>query len=245
METIRQSHETMRWCVPPGWPSNQGPPAANPGRSVFPPDAVACIDRPSRSAMTSGRARTKGWRFRFDRRSAPVIEPLMGWTGGDDTLQQVELTFPTLDAAVRHAERQGLAYRLRGEERQSRAPRRRRRRSAGRDFSDATLDRLGLNALQESYGQALEGARDRRDPAGPENWTAPIDVVRDGSLSLEAKRSILIDWAYAEYLLDQATNEGMPENGRPSRLGEVEQALLELEREVAGAKAAVAMRRTA
>jgi hypothetical protein len=32
------------------------------------------------------------------------------------------------------------------------------------------------------------------------------------------------------YLIDQATNEGMPENGRPSRLHEVELALLALER---------------
>jgi len=55
-------------------------------------------------------------------------------------------------------------------------------------------------------------------------------VVRDGSLSLDAKRSILIDWAWTEYLIDQATNEGMRENGRPSRLHEVELALLALER---------------
>jgi hypothetical protein len=54
-------------------------------------------------------------------------------------------------------------------------------------------------------------------------------VVRDESLSLEAERAILIDWAWTEYLIDQATNEGMPENGRPSRLHEVELALLALE----------------
>jgi hypothetical protein len=40
----------------------------------------------------------------------PFIEPLMGWTGGDDTLTQVELTFPTREAAVAYAQRQGLAY---------------------------------------------------------------------------------------------------------------------------------------
>lgn len=42
---------------------------------------------------------------------------------------------------------------------------------------------------------------------------------------------ILMNWAWTEYLIDQATNEGMPENGRPSRLDEVEQALLALERQ--------------
>ena len=56
--------------------------------------------------------------------------------------------------------------------------------------------------------------------------------MRDRALSLEAKRSILMNWAWTEYLIDQATNEGMPENGRPSRLDEVEQALLALERGV-------------
>ncbi|WP_287092168.1 NADH dehydrogenase ubiquinone Fe-S protein 4 [Mesorhizobium sp.] len=43
--------------------------------------------------MTSGRARPKGWRLVFERRTAPVIEPLMGYTGGGDTLTQVELDF--------------------------------------------------------------------------------------------------------------------------------------------------------
>lgn len=38
-----------------------------------------------------------------------------------------------------------------------------------------------------------------------------------------------MNWASTEYLIAQATNEGMPENNRPSRLDEVEQALLALE----------------
>ena len=42
----------------------------------------------------------------------PYIEPLMGWTGGDDTLTEVELTFPTLETAIAYAERQGVAYRI-------------------------------------------------------------------------------------------------------------------------------------
>jgi hypothetical protein len=47
--------------------------------------AVARIFKPSRSASTSGKA-GMGWRLRFERRTAPFVEPLMGWTGGDDTL---------------------------------------------------------------------------------------------------------------------------------------------------------------
>jgi ETC complex I subunit-like protein len=88
---------------------NQGP-TPTLGASIFPAGAVARIYRPARSAMTSGRARTKRWLLRFDRRTPPFIEPLMGWTGGDDTLTQIELRFPTSEAAVAYARRQGLAY---------------------------------------------------------------------------------------------------------------------------------------
>ncbi len=199
------------------------------GRSLFPDDAVARIYKPTRSVTTSGPARTKGWRLVFDRRTAPFIEPLMGYTGGSDTLPQIELSFPTLASAVRYAERQGLAYVVQTSRKQfgRLGPEKR----TARAFSDATLDRLGLTALQESYVHALAGAANQNDPAGPEYWSSPIDVVRDPTLSLQAKRAILMNWAWTEYLIDQATNEGMPENGRPSRLDEVEQALLALERQ--------------
>lgn len=83
--------------------------------SWFPRDAVAHIYRPARSVMTSGKARTKNWVLRFERRTPPFIEPLMGWTGGDDTLTQVELTFPSREAAIAYAERQGLNYVVRND----------------------------------------------------------------------------------------------------------------------------------
>ena len=80
------------------------------GRSLFPKDAVARIFKPSRSVMTSGTARTKGWHLIFERRAAPFVEPFMGYTGGGDTLTDIELEFPTLDSAIRYAERQDLNY---------------------------------------------------------------------------------------------------------------------------------------
>jgi hypothetical protein len=80
------------------------------GRSVFPDDAVAYIYKPSRAVTTSGTARVKGWRLIFERRTAPFIEPLMGYSGCDDTLTQVKLSFPTLRSAISYAERQGLTY---------------------------------------------------------------------------------------------------------------------------------------
>jgi hypothetical protein len=241
MENIRQIDETRSIHISPARPSNDNRhKPLSMGRLVFPDDAVARIYKPSRAVTTSGTARTRGWRLVFARRTAPFIEPLMGYTGGDDTLTQVELSFPTLESAVRYAERQGLSYVVQRPTGQSGNGRGRRvddRPARGRGsthaFSDATLDRLGLAALQESYGRAVDGAANRNDPSGPESWISPMGVVRDPTLTLEAKRSILMNWAWTEHLIDQATNEGMPENNRPSRLDEVEQALLVLEREAA------------
>jgi len=206
------------------------------GRSLFPEDAVARIFKPSRSVMTSGKARAKGWRLVFERRKAPFIEPLMGYTGSSDPLTQVELEFPTLRSAVRYAERQGLPYVVqRLTSRVASAGKhgiRRRTNQSSHVFSDATLERLGLAALRQSYAQAMDDAAERKDVSGPATWSSPIDVVHDPALPLDAKRSTLMNWAWTEYLIDQATNEGMPENKRPSRLHEVEQALLVRERDV-------------
>lgn len=237
METTRQINGSTRIPIPQGWPSNDNwhKPLSS-GRSVFPDDAVARIYKPSRAVATSGMARTKGWRLVFERRTAPFIEPLMGYTGGDDTLTQVELSFPTLGSAIRYAERQGLAYVVQRPTGQigNASSRRVDEKPAGAErstyaFSDLTLDRLGLAALQDSYGRALDDAANRNDPSGAESWASPMGVVDDPTLTLDAKRSILMNWAWTEYLIDQATNEGMPENSRPSRLDEVEQALLALE----------------
>lgn len=245
METTRQIWETTR-DYPTLRPSNDNRrrPLSE-GRSVFPNDAVAYIHKPSRSVMTSGKGRAGGWRLVFERRTAPFIEPLMGYTGGEDTLTQVELSFPTLESAIRYAERQGLTYTVHRPTEQSEGTHHRRQEDtrpanggrSTRAFSDNTLDRLGLAALQDNYGHALAGATNRNDASGPESWTSPMGVVRDPALTLEAKRSILMNWAWTEYQIDQATNEGMPENGRPSRLDEVEQALLALERDVAADRA--------
>ncbi|WP_371851691.1 MULTISPECIES: ETC complex I subunit [Rhodoplanes] len=244
METVKQTENSRSATVPSVWPLNDNRiPPLSMGRSVFPEDAVARIYRPSRSVMTSGKARTKGWKLRFEPRRAPFIEPLMGWTGSDDTLAQVELSFPTLDSAVRYAERQGLAYVVEGNV--HRAQRAARAEHMTHPFSNATLKKLGLTHLQGTYGKALEDAANRNDPSGPEAWESPMQVLADAALSLDAKRSILMNWAYTEYLIDQATNEGMPENNRPSRLDEVEQALLALEREAAAGSVARSRRKAA
>jgi hypothetical protein len=109
METIGQHTGTISFAA--GWPANNNSHAPLSMRgSAFPQDAVARIWKPSRSPMTSAKARSERWRLGFQRRSAPFAEPLMGWTGSDDVMSGVELEFPTLESAIRHAERQGLPY---------------------------------------------------------------------------------------------------------------------------------------
>lgn len=73
-------------------------------------DRVARIFRPSRSVMTSARVSKRPWLLVFERQTPPVIDYLMGYTGGSDTLNHVELRFPSRDAAIAYAERQKLNY---------------------------------------------------------------------------------------------------------------------------------------
>ena len=111
MEIVREKQQASKVQVPERRPTNDNRhKVLSTGRSIFPDNAVARIFKPSRSAMTSGKAGMKGWQLVFERRSAPFIEPLMGYTGGNDTLAQVALKFPTLAAAFSYAERQGLTY---------------------------------------------------------------------------------------------------------------------------------------
>jgi hypothetical protein len=71
------------------------------------------IYKPAKSAMTSGRAGTKQWLLEYEPQSAPFIEPLMGWTGSADPMAHMRLSFPSREAAVAYAERQGLEYEVR------------------------------------------------------------------------------------------------------------------------------------
>ncbi|WP_407183339.1 NADH dehydrogenase ubiquinone Fe-S protein 4 [Bradyrhizobium centrosematis] len=82
--------------------------------SVLPADAHAIISRASPSTLTTARPRKEQWKLRFERRSPLRCEPLMGWTEDDDPLAQVELTFPSAEAAMAYARRQGLQYSIIG-----------------------------------------------------------------------------------------------------------------------------------
>ena len=87
---------------------------------------------------------------------------------------------------------------------------------AGRAASRALLQRIG-----EAWSPG---------PSGRPQWRWST-IGR--SLSLDAKRSILINWTWIEHLIDQVPDESISKDSRPSRLKEVEEALLDLQRHAA------------
>lgn len=68
----------------------------------------ARIFQPARNAMQSGMGKTKLWFLEFTQSSAREVDPLMGWTGSDDTQSQVRLQFDSKDAALAYADEHGL-----------------------------------------------------------------------------------------------------------------------------------------
>jgi len=72
--------------------------------------ARARIYRPAKTAMQSGRAKTRKWLLEFEPASARKVEPLMGWTSSGDMDSQVTLRFDSKDEAIAYAERLGLDY---------------------------------------------------------------------------------------------------------------------------------------
>lgn len=60
--------------------------------------------------MQSGRAKTHYWRMDFVADTPFYIEPLMGWTGMRDTKRELNLTFPTKEAAIAYATAKKLEF---------------------------------------------------------------------------------------------------------------------------------------
>jgi hypothetical protein len=72
--------------------------------------ATVRIYQPAKTAMQSGRAKTHEWVLEYEPAAAQQVEPLMGWTGAGDTVNQVRMTFATKEEAIAFAEKSGLAY---------------------------------------------------------------------------------------------------------------------------------------
>ena len=73
----------------------------------------ARIYRPAKTAMQSGRAKTKAWLLEFDAETARQIDPLMGWTSAEDmTAGQVRLYFDSEHDAAAYAKKHGIPFQV-------------------------------------------------------------------------------------------------------------------------------------
>ena len=61
------------------------------------------ILKPAKTAMQSGQRNTKEWVLEAEP-ARKELDPLMGWTGSRNTMEQVKLFFHTLDEAKAYAD---------------------------------------------------------------------------------------------------------------------------------------------
>ena len=72
----------------------------------------ARIYRPAKTAMQAGHANTRQWVLEFAPEAALSIDSLMGWTSSSDMNAQLQLRFPSREAACAFAQKHGLPYRV-------------------------------------------------------------------------------------------------------------------------------------
>jgi hypothetical protein len=73
---------------------------------------LARIYKPSKSSMSSGRARSRDWVLEFEPASARRPDPLMGWSSSSDMNGQIKLSFETQEEAVGYCQAHGIAFQL-------------------------------------------------------------------------------------------------------------------------------------
>ena len=71
----------------------------------------AKIYQPSKTAMQSGKARTKFWVLEFDKSNSSK-DFVMGWTSSFNTYDQVKLKFETQEQAIKYAEENNIQFNL-------------------------------------------------------------------------------------------------------------------------------------
>lgn len=81
------------------------------------------IYRRNPSPMQSGPAHAGEWIAEFEPGCAPDIDPLMGWIGSADVLQQVRLTFDSREAAEAYCQREEIPYTVQAPRERKRRPR--------------------------------------------------------------------------------------------------------------------------
>ena len=66
---------------------------------------------PSKTAMQSGRGKSKKWVLAFDTKNTKT-NPLMGWESGEDTMSEVILNFNSKEKAIEYAKKNNIIYQV-------------------------------------------------------------------------------------------------------------------------------------
>tara|TARA_B100000029_G_scaffold146111_1_gene141425 strand:- start:334 stop:621 length:288 start_codon:yes stop_codon:yes gene_type:complete len=69
----------------------------------------AKIYNPTKTAMQSGKGKSKNWLLEFDTLNTGV-NPLMGWESSKDTMSEVKLQFSTKEQAINYAKNNNIDY---------------------------------------------------------------------------------------------------------------------------------------
>ena len=69
----------------------------------------AKIYKPTKSAMQSGRGKSKIWLLEFDTLDNST-SPLMGWESSRDTMSEIKMSFPTKIQAINYAKKNNIDY---------------------------------------------------------------------------------------------------------------------------------------
>ena len=71
---------------------------------------TAKIYQPAKTAMQSGKSKTRQWLLEYEKPAPGRPDALMGWNTMPDTITQVKLTFATKDEAIAYATAKKLEY---------------------------------------------------------------------------------------------------------------------------------------
>lgn len=70
------------------------------------------IVSPTKNAMQSGMTKKNEWILVFPAETPPNVDNLTGWTGMQDTNQQLKLLFQTKEEAIEYAQRSNLQFEI-------------------------------------------------------------------------------------------------------------------------------------
>lgn len=70
----------------------------------------AKIYQPAKTAMQSGKAKTKQWVLEYTPMAPMTPDPLMGWNTMSDTTRQLQVKFDSQEAAEAYAKQKNLDY---------------------------------------------------------------------------------------------------------------------------------------